>query len=99
MTHLRALAEQVVAAGCVFTPHTWGNGIGLLANAHLTAGSVGTAFIELPYDPPEWTPERRDFPLVTPRRPDDQGVLALGDAPGLGITLDEDWLAQTRVAS
>jgi len=99
MTHLRALAEQVTAAGCVFTPHTWGNGIGLLANAHLTAGSVGTAFIELPYDPPEWTPERRDFPLLTPVRPDDQGVLELGDAPGLGITLDEDWLAQTRVAS
>ena len=35
---LAALARQVVAAGKLFTPHTWGNGIGLLANMHLTAG-------------------------------------------------------------
>lgn len=97
MTHLRALAEQVVDAGCIFTPHTWGNGIGLIANAHLTAGSVGTDFIELPYDPPEWTPERRDFPLSTPVRPDENGHLQLGDAPGLGLVLDEETLAQTRV--
>ena len=30
-----------VAAGKLFTPHTWGNGIGVLANMHLTAGTVG----------------------------------------------------------
>lgn len=97
MTHLRALAEQVSAAGAVFTPHTWGNGIGLIANAHLTAGSVGTDFIELPYDPPEWTPERRDFLLETPVRPDACGCLTLSEAPGLGLALDEATLSRTRI--
>lgn len=99
MTRLQALAERVVAHGCEFTPHTWGNGIGLLANAHLTAGSVGASFIELPYDPPEWSPERRDFPLEEPIRPDTDGRLRLGDEPGLGIHLDEALLERTAAGS
>ena len=98
MTRLCELAQTVVAAGCEFTPHTWGNGIGLLANAHLTAGSVGAPFIELPYDPPEWTPERRDFPLAEPLYPDADGWLRLGDEPGLGIHLDESLLEDTLAA-
>ena len=52
---LRSFAVEVDAAGKVFTPHTWGNGIGLLANAHLTAGTVDAPFLEFPFDPPEWT--------------------------------------------
>ena len=55
ITGLRRVAADVVAAGKVFTPHTWGNGIGLLANAHLTAGTVDAPFLEFPFDPPEWT--------------------------------------------
>ena len=68
ITGLRRLAADVVAAGKVFTPHTWGNGIGLLANAHLTAGTVDAPFLEFPFDPPEWTTARRDFPLTEHRR-------------------------------
>ena len=41
ITGLAPLARQVVAAGKLFTPHTWGNGIGVLANMHLTAGTAG----------------------------------------------------------
>lgn len=99
MTRLCRLAEAVVEAGCEFTPHTWGNGIGMLANAHLTAGSVGAPFIELPYDPPEWTPERRDFPLTKPLYPDHAGWLHLGDEPGLGIHLNEPLLERTGAGS
>ena len=55
---LRHLAAEVVAAGKVFTPHTWGNGIGLMANLQLTAGTVGAPFIEWPLDAPEWSAER-----------------------------------------
>ena len=47
-----------------FTPHTWTNGIGLLANLHVAAGVGGGPFLEFPYDPPGWTPERRDFMLA-----------------------------------
>ena len=42
--------------------HTWGNGIGLLANAHLFAGCEGGPWLEYPIDPPEWTPARRVEP-------------------------------------
>ena len=51
ITGLRRFAVEVVAAGKMFTPHTWGNGIGLLANAHLTAGTVGRAVPRVPVRP------------------------------------------------
>jgi L-alanine-DL-glutamate epimerase-like enolase superfamily enzyme len=95
ITGLRQLAADVVAAGKVFTPHTWGNGIGLLANAHLTAGSVGAPFLEFPFDPPEWTTARRDFLLTETVEVDEDGWITLSDRPGLGCTLDEDALART----
>jgi L-alanine-DL-glutamate epimerase-like enolase superfamily enzyme len=99
ITGLRRLAAEVTAAGKVFTPHTWGNGIGLLANAHLTAGTVGAPFLEYPFDPPEWTPERRDFVLTEPITLDGDGWLTLADRPGLGCTLDEEVLATTASTS
>ena len=86
----RELAERVLARGRWFTPHTWTNGIGLLANLHLTAGVGGGPFLEVPYDPPGWTPERRDFMLAEPLTPDADGTLAVPDRPGLGIELDDD---------
>ena len=92
---LRRLASEVVEAGKVFTPHTWGNGVGLLANAHLTAGTVHAPFIEFPFDPPEWTTSRRDFLLTDTIEVDGEGWLTLNDRPGLGCTLDEDALART----
>ena len=101
---LKELAVQVVEAGKIFTPHTWGNGIGVLANAHLTAGTVGTAgahYLEYPLDGPEWSLERRDYPLLAPVRVDAEGYINLSDAPGLGIELDEELLkrTQSRVAT
>ncbi len=95
ITGLRRLAHDVVAAGKVFTPHTWGNGIGLLANAHLTAGTVDAPFLEFPFDPPEWTTARRDFLLTETVEVDGEGWITLSDRPGLGLTLDEDALART----
>jgi L-alanine-DL-glutamate epimerase-like enolase superfamily enzyme len=94
---LAAVARDVVAAGKVFTPHTWGNGIGVLANLHLAAGVAGvdgSRWVEWPFDPPEWTLERRDFPLVHPIVADG-GWVDLGDEPGLGIHLDEVTLVRT----
>ena len=96
---LSRLAREVTAAGQWFTPHTWGNGIGLLANLQLTAGAVGPdgcPYLEYPYDPPEWTPAARDYPLIEALQTDGQGWLTLSDAPGLGLQLDEERLAATR---
>ena len=90
MLRSRTLGELALARNRWFTPHTWTNGIGLLANLHVAAGVGGGPFIEVPYDPPGWTPERRDAVLAEPVRPGADGVLRVPDAPGIGITLDED---------
>jgi L-alanine-DL-glutamate epimerase-like enolase superfamily enzyme len=94
---LAGLGRSVVASGKLFTPHTWGNGIGVLANLHLAAGIAGvegSQWVEWPFDPPEWTVERRDYPLAAPLAATD-GWITLGDEPGLGCVLDEDVLART----
>ncbi len=98
ITGLAALAAEVVAAGKVFTPHTWGNGIGVTANLHLAAGTVGHAgssFVEFPFDPPEWTAGRRDYMLADTIKVDGGGWITLPDRPGLGIELDEAVLTRT----
>jgi L-alanine-DL-glutamate epimerase-like enolase superfamily enzyme len=97
ITGLRRVAAMAAAHGVAFSPHTWGNGVGLLANAHLACGAADPGFLEFPWDPPEWTSERRDFMLARPVEPDDSGTLVLSDAPGLGIALDEDRLARTKI--
>ena len=88
----RELAERVTARGHLFTPHTWTNGIGLLANLHLAAAVGGGPYLEYPYDPPGWTPERRDFMLAEPVRVDSEGFLTIPDRPGLGFELADDLL-------
>ena len=93
----RTLGELALRRRRWFTPHTWTNGIGLLANLQLCCGIGGGPFIEFPYDPPGWTPERRDFMLAAPVAIDDQGMLELPAAPGLGIELDEDAIAHYAV--
>jgi L-alanine-DL-glutamate epimerase-like enolase superfamily enzyme len=80
------LGRRVISGGKWFTPHTWTNGIGLLANLHVTAAAGGGPFLEFPYDPPSWTPERRDFMLAEPVRVED-GHLVVPDRPGLGFEL------------
>jgi D-galactarolactone cycloisomerase len=89
MSNGRRLAERALAKGRWYTPHTWTNGIGLLANLHVAAGVGGGPFIEFPYDPPGWTPERRDAFLAEPVRPGADGVLRVPAAPGIGAVLDE----------
>jgi D-galactarolactone cycloisomerase len=81
------VALRAFAHGHSFTPHTWTNGIGLLANLHLCAGVGGGPYVEFPYDPPTWTPERRDFMLAEPIRVGRDGCVAVPDRPGLGIEL------------
>lgn len=87
ITGLAKIARQALQKGVAFTPHTWGNGIGLLANAHLTAGVGGGPWLEFPYDPPEWTEARRDFLLAQAVEVDAEGNLLLADKPGLGFEL------------
>lgn len=90
MMRCRTIAELALASGRWFTPHTWTDGgIGLLANLHVTAGVGGGPYLELPYDPPGWSPQARDFLLAKPLDIDAEGYLGVPDRPGLGVELDE----------
>jgi len=97
ISQVKKIAEMVQADGAWFSPHTWSNGIGLLANFHLAAAISNCPYIEFPYDPPNWTPERRDFVQADKLFINQQGELTLPDAPGLGITLDETSLRKYQV--
>jgi L-alanine-DL-glutamate epimerase-like enolase superfamily enzyme len=88
----RKIAAMVEADGKVFTPHTWTNGIGIVANLHCAAASSRVPYIEFPYDPPNWLPEHRDFIFAEPLQIDAEGYVHLPQAPGLGIELDEEKL-------
>jgi D-galactarolactone cycloisomerase len=90
MHRARTIAELALARNRWFTPHTWTNGIGLLANLHVAAGVGGGPYLEVPYDPPGWTPERRDFVLAEPLAVDREGVVRVPPRSGLGIELSRE---------
>ena len=98
ITGLSHIAGESRSYGVTFSPHTWGNGIGFLANAHLAAGTGAPPYLEYAIDPPEWRLEVRDHMLTEIVMHDGTGHLDLGSAPGLGFELDEEILERTRVA-
>lgn len=90
---LAALADLFARS---WSPHTWTNGYGLLANLH-TALAVSTCpFLEVPFDPPAWTPDRRDWLLPGPLEIAPDGTLAPPPGPGLGVTPDLEALEAFR---
>ena len=97
ITGLRRVAVMAEEHHLVFTPHTWTNGMGLTANAHLSAGLTNAPFLEFPFDPPEWSLARRDFMMTEPLAADREGWITLSEAPGMGYALDEERLLSTRI--
>jgi L-alanine-DL-glutamate epimerase-like enolase superfamily enzyme len=93
MYRARQVAESANLRHRLFTPHTWSNGLGLLANLHVSAGVDGGPYLEFPYDPPGWTPERRDF-FMEPLDITEHGELLVPNTPGLGARID--WNAVKR---
>ncbi len=92
----RTVGEVALLANRWFSPHAWTNGLGLLANLHLIAGVGGGPYLEFPFDPPAWTPRRRDFYLAEPVLAGPDGCLAVPAGPGLGAVIDEDAVARYR---
>jgi D-galactarolactone cycloisomerase len=89
-----ALAELL---GRTWSPHTWSNGYGLVANLHLALAVSTCPFVEVPYDPPGLTAQRRDWLLPAPLEIGADGTIAPPPGPGLGVTPDFDALEQWRV--
>jgi len=89
-----ALAED---AGRAWSPHTWSNGYGLLANLHAALAFSTCPYLEVPFDPPAWSAERRDWLLPVTLEIAADGTIAPPEGPGLGVVPDFDALEQYRI--
>lgn len=94
----RRLAGLADLYGRAWSPHTWSNGYGLLANLHLALAVSTVPYVEVPYDPPAWSPARRDLLLPEPLEVGPDGTIAPPPGPGLGVTPDLDALEAHRRA-
>jgi L-alanine-DL-glutamate epimerase-like enolase superfamily enzyme len=94
----RRVAALADLHGRMWSPHTWSNGYGLVANLHLALAVSTCPFVEVPYDPPGLTAERRDWLLPEPVHIAADGTIGPPPGPGLGVTPDFDALEEWRVA-
>jgi L-alanine-DL-glutamate epimerase-like enolase superfamily enzyme len=96
---LRKVAGLAEAAHRLLVPHTWGNGMGLLANLHLAASVPNCPWLEFPHDPPSgFTAQARDCMLAEPLWIDAAGGVVVPERPGFGFVLDEEAVAFHTVA-
>ena len=92
----RRVAALAAEHGLWWSPHTWSNGYGLLANLHAAIAFSTCPYLEVPFDPPAWSPERRDWLLPVSLEIAADGTIAPPDGPGLGVVPDWDALEQYR---
>ncbi len=91
---IAAIAEQ---EGRMWSPHTWSNGYGLLVNLHAALAFSNCPYLEVPYDPPAWSAERRDWLLPVTLEIDENGTIGPPSGPGLGVVPDFDALEVYRI--
>jgi len=97
ITGARRLAAIARSEGRMWTPHTWSNGYGLLVNLHAALAFSNCPYLEVPYDPPAWSAERRDWLLPVTLEIAEDGTIGPPDGPGLGVVPDWDALEAYRV--
>lgn len=87
------IARDILKSDKMFCPHYLGGGIGLLASAHLLAGVGGDGLLEVDAND---NPLRDRFcgPVINIR----DGIVRLGDDPGLGIEPDLSSIETYRTA-
>lgn len=93
----RRVAALAAREGRMWSPHTWSNGYGLLVNVHAALAFSTCPYIEVPFDPPAWSAERRDWLLPATLEIAQDGTIAPPAGPGLGVVPDWDALERFRV--
>jgi D-galactarolactone cycloisomerase len=83
------IGQLALEAGLTVATHTWSDAVALIANAHFIASLPNGLTVEVDQTGNPFVEEL----LVDPLRIED-GRLALGDRPGLGIELNEDTLSR-----
>jgi len=88
LTTSKRIMEECRIRKLRFSPHTWTNGIGLIINLHAFAAWENRDYLEYPYEPPGWTPEKRDG-IIPPIEVNPDGTIDVPQEPGLGLHVDE----------
>ncbi len=93
----RGLPIMAQEHGIVFTPHTWTNGMGVTANAHLVAGLGRLAVPRVPVRSAGMgsaAPRLHDGRAAAA---DAEGWINLSDAPGMGYEVNSTVLKNTTL--
>ncbi len=93
----RRIAALCDLHGRGWSPHTWSNGAGLIANLHGALAFSTVPYVEVPFDPPAWSPERRDWLLGSTLEIAADGTIAPPPGPGLGLEIDFVALERWRI--
>ena len=93
ITEVLRVAELANQHGMGFAPHSWCDPVAIIANAHAVAARSNGITVEIDQTGNQFINELLGYPLgVT------DGMLELGDTPGLGIALDPAALAKFKLA-
>jgi L-alanine-DL-glutamate epimerase-like enolase superfamily enzyme len=88
LSEARRIAWTALDNGVAVVPHGWNTALGLAADLHLASALPGTELVEYLTGSPYI-----DAIVAEPWSLDADGMLAIPDAPGLGVTLDHDRVA------
>jgi L-alanine-DL-glutamate epimerase-like enolase superfamily enzyme len=94
ITVCRRIAALAVAAGLPCVPHVFSTAVSLAANLHFIASIPNSYLLEFDRNPNALRTELLDRPI----EPDERGVVAVPDGPGLGVHLDPETLRRYATA-
>lgn len=89
LSEQRRIAWTALDNGVAVVPHGWNTAVGLAADLQLAAALPNTELVEYLTGA-----SYIDAVVAEPWRLDDDGMLLIPEAPGLGVQLDHDALAQ-----
>jgi len=95
LTEARRVSMHARDRGLLVVPHCWKSAIGIAASVHLAAISSTCTFIE--FLPKSLADSRLRIELCDSELEMQDGVIPLPQAPGLGISLNEDALSRFSV--
>jgi L-alanine-DL-glutamate epimerase-like enolase superfamily enzyme len=93
LTETRRIAALAQAYRRPIVPHVFSSGLALIANMHFIASIPNGSLLEFDQNPNPL----RDTLFTEPITIGANGMVALPDRPGLGVTLNPDTIAQYRV--
>lgn len=90
ITEARRIAALASSYHIPCAPHSFGSAVALAANAHLLASLSNGLILEI-----DQTPNAlRDELLIDPPRVDVDGMFAVSDRPGLGVSVNDEAIAR-----